>query len=83
VKCKTIITELADYLDEALDPLLRTQIEEHLGGCKDCKIVVDTCKQTIEIFCNSEPAPLPPTTRTRLHEALVKRLRRVRSENRV
>ena len=83
MKCKTIITELADYLDEALDPLLRTQIEEHLGGCKDCKIVVDTCKQTIEIFCNSEPAPLPPTTRTRLHEALVKRLRRVRSENRV
>jgi predicted anti-sigma-YlaC factor YlaD len=83
VKCKTIITELADYLDEALDPLLRTQIEEHLGGCKDCKIVVDTCKQTIEIFCNSEPAPLPATTRTRLHEALVKRLRRVRSENRV
>jgi predicted anti-sigma-YlaC factor YlaD len=83
VKCKTIITELADYLDEALDPLLRTQIEEHLGKCKDCKIVVDTCKQTIEIFCNSEPAPLPPTTRTRLHEALVKRLRRVRSENRV
>jgi predicted anti-sigma-YlaC factor YlaD len=79
VKCKAIITELADYLDEALDPLLRTQIEEHLGKCKDCRIVVDTCKQTIEIFCNSEPAPLPPSTRLKLHEALVKRLRRVRA----
>lgn len=79
MKCKTIISELADYLDEALDPLLRTQIEEHLGKCKDCRVVVDTCKQTIEIFCNSEPAPLPETTRTRLHEALAKRLRRVRA----
>jgi predicted anti-sigma-YlaC factor YlaD len=79
VKCKTIITELADYLDEALDPTLRTQIEEHLGKCKDCRIVVDTCKQTIEIFCNSEPAQLPPSTRTKLHEALAKRLKRVRA----
>jgi len=79
VKCKTIITELADYLDEALDSNLRAQIEEHLGKCKDCRVVVDTCKQTIEIFCNSEPAPLPPSTRMKLHEALAKRLRRVRA----
>ena len=63
VKCKDIISELADYLDEALDPILRASIEEHLGKCKDCRVVVDTTKQTIEIFCNSEPAPLPADTR--------------------
>jgi predicted anti-sigma-YlaC factor YlaD len=79
VKCKTIITELADYLDDALDATLRTSIEQHLGTCKDCRIVVDTCKQTIDIYCNSEPAPLPQTTRMKLHEALAKRLRRVRA----
>ena len=79
MKCKEIVRELADYLDEGLDPGLRASIEEHLGKCKDCRIVVDTCKQTIEIFCNSEPAPLPQATRLRLHEALAKRLRRVRA----
>jgi predicted anti-sigma-YlaC factor YlaD len=79
VKCKAIISELADYLDEALDPILRASIEQHLEKCKDCRIVVDTTKQTIEIFCNSEPAPLPQNTRQRLHEALAKRLRRVRA----
>jgi len=79
VKCKSLISELADYLDDALDPILRASIEEHLGKCKGCRIVVDTTKQTIDIFCNSEPAPLPPTTRQRLHEALAKRLRRVRA----
>jgi len=79
VKCKEIISELADYLDEALDPILRASIEEHLVKCQDCRIVVDTTKQTIEIFCNSEPAPLPQNTRLRLHEALAKRLRRVRA----
>ncbi len=79
MKCKQIISELADYLDEALDPILRNTIEVHLEKCKDCRIVVDTTKQTIEIFCNSEPAPLPASTRLRLHEALAKHLRRVRA----
>lgn len=76
MKCKEIVKELADYLDEALDPVLRESIELHLNKCKDCRLVVDTTKQTIQIFCNSEPAPLPQSTRQRLHEALAKHLRR-------
>ena len=76
MKCTKIISELADYLDEALDSELRATIEQHLGRCKDCRIVVDTCKKTIQIFCNSEPAPLPPDTSQRLHDALLKKLRR-------
>jgi len=79
VKCRKIINELADYLDDALDATLRASIEEHLGRCTDCRIVVDTCKQTIDIYCNSEPAPLPLTTRQKLHEALAKRLGRARA----
>jgi predicted DNA-binding protein len=79
VKCKEIVKELADYLDEALDPVLRESIELHLEKCKDCRLVVDTTKQTIQIYCNSEPAPLPQTTRQRLHEALAKHLGRARA----
>jgi predicted anti-sigma-YlaC factor YlaD len=78
VKCKEMITELADYLDEDLDPVLRATIEEHLVKCKDCRIVVDTCQKTIQIYCNSEPAPLSVDTRERLRLALEKRLRRAR-----
>ncbi|MGD0956499.1 MAG: zf-HC2 domain-containing protein [Candidatus Acidiferrales bacterium] len=79
MKCTAIINELADYLDEALDPALRASIEQHLGKCQDCRIVVDTCKKTIQIYCNSEPAPLPVDTSQRLHDALVKRLHRPRA----
>jgi predicted anti-sigma-YlaC factor YlaD len=78
VKCRDIIQELANYFDEALDPILKLSIEEHLVKCKDCRVVVDTTKQTIDIFCNSEPAPLPEDARSRLRQALEKKLRRVR-----
>jgi len=76
VKCKSLISELADYFDEGFDPALRAEIEQHLAKCKKCQIVVDTCKKTIQIFCNSEPAPLPKDARHRLYAALEKKLRR-------
>jgi predicted anti-sigma-YlaC factor YlaD len=72
VNCKNIIKELSNYLEDALDQPLKSSIEHHLEGCEDCRIVVDTTKHTVQIFCNSEPAPLPEETRARLRDALFK-----------
>jgi hypothetical protein len=44
--------------------------------------VVDTTKKTIQIYCNSEPAPLPEETKTRLRDALFKQLNRLRTQPR-
>ena len=74
MNCRKIIIALSEYLDGALDPILKSSIEIHLAKCEDCRLVVDTTRQTSEIYCKSTPAPLPATTRQRLHEALRKRL---------
>lgn len=76
MNCLNVVKELSSYLEEDLDPTLRSSIERHLSDCEDCRLVVDTTKKTIQIFCNAEPAPLPPDTRERLRQALEKRLRR-------
>lgn len=76
MNCKTLVIELEHYLDEELDASIRASIEEHLLKCTKCRVIVNTTKKTIEIYCNSEPAPLPEETRSRLHDALSKRLRR-------
>ena len=76
MNCKKVILELSSYLEGALDSSMRTDLEEHLGRCTDCRIVVDTCRKTIQIFCNSEPVPLPEDVRSRLHSALLERFRR-------
>ena len=78
MNCRSIVRELSNYLDEALDSTLKASIEKHLEHCEDCKVVVDTTKQTIQIYCNSEPAPLPEDTRQRLRDALKKRLHSAR-----
>jgi predicted anti-sigma-YlaC factor YlaD len=74
-KCEKVLSELSAYLDQGIDPALRAEIEQHLMKCKDCRIVVDTTKKTIDIFCNSEPAPLPDDARHRLYDALQRKIR--------
>ena len=70
MKCRELITELDNFLDADLDAALRAEIEHHLDRCGECRLVVDTTRKTIQIFCNAEPLPLPEDTRQRLHEAL-------------
>jgi anti-sigma factor RsiW len=70
------VRELSNYLDGELDPAVVAEIERHLAHCEDCHLIVDTTRKTIQVFCNSEPAPLPEDIRGRLHAALQSKLRR-------
>ncbi len=76
MNCKKVILELTSYLDGVLDTNVRLELEQHLSQCTDCRMVVDTTRKTIQIFCNSEPVPLPEDVRKRLHTALLDRFRR-------
>ena len=76
MNCRGVIREISNYLNGELDPGAQADLERHLEHCEDCYLVVDQTKKTIQIFCNSEPVPLPSEVRARLHEALEKRLRR-------
>ncbi len=76
MNCKKVILELTNYLDGVMDSTIRIDLEQHLSRCKDCRLVIDTTRKTIQIFCNSEPVPLPEDVRTRLHTALLERFRR-------
>ena len=76
MKCKDIIQELSSYLNGESDSALMAEVERHLANCEDCRLVVDTTRKTIHLYCNSQPAPLPDDVRGRLHTALENRLRR-------
>ena len=75
MNCEEVIHELSDYIDGGLAGTLQRELESHLKECSDCKLVVNQTKKTIEIFCNSEPVELPVEVRTRLHDALRRKLK--------
>ena len=78
MNCKAVIHEISNYIDGALEPADKQELEQHLEDCEDCKIVVDQTKLTVDVFCDSEPVELPGDVRSRLHEALHRKINEIR-----
>lgn len=73
LRCHEVMEQLASYLEGELDESLRLAIEEHLKGCRNCRLIVDTTRKTVEIYCDGKLFELPLEVRERLHEALRRR----------
>jgi anti-sigma factor RsiW len=78
LNCKGVIREISNYIDGGLEPTEKLDLEQHLEHCEDCKMVVDQTKLTVDIFCDSEPIELPGDVKSRLHEALRRKISEIR-----
>ena len=74
MNCKGVIREISDYIDGELDLLAKQELERHLEDCEDCKMVVDQTRLTVDVFCDSKPIDLPGDVKSRLHDALRRKL---------
>jgi len=74
LNCKGAIKEISSYLDGELDEGLRNALRAHLTNCHHCHAVFDTTRKTIDLYCDGRLFSLPEDVRTRLHEALRRKL---------
>ena len=74
MNCDAVLLEISNYIDGEVDAVVRQQIEIHLHDCEGCTIIVNQTKRTVEIFCGDEPLALPQDVRSRLHQALHRKL---------
>jgi hypothetical protein len=74
VTCKQFLQELNVYLDETVDPETKRQWQSHVDECPNCFVIVDTTKKTLQVYKGMEPQPIPDDVRSRLWEALEKRM---------
>ena len=74
MNCKGVIREISNYIDGALAPAETQELERHLAHCEDCKMIVDQTKLTVDVFCDSEPVELSPDVKSRLHQALRRKI---------
>lgn len=72
--CKDFLHELSDYLDECVDPEVRTKLEQHITECPNCWVIADTTRKTIQIYKGMEPYPIPSDVEARLMRALEKKM---------
>ncbi len=74
MNCKGVIREISDYIDGELVLSVKQELERHLEHCEECKMVVDQTRLTVDVFCDSKPIDLPGDVKSRLHDALRRKL---------
>jgi anti-sigma factor (TIGR02949 family) len=69
--CHQLLGSLSEYVDGELDDELCSALEQHLEGCEDCRIVVDTLRKTVYLYHEStQDVTIPTDIRTRLYKSL-------------
>lgn len=71
--CTDFLSKLTDYFDGQIEADLLVEVKEHLAECHHCEVVLDTTRQTIEIYRDSEIYEFSPAVRERLHSAIMTR----------
>lgn len=73
--CKQFLQELNDFLDETLDPNIRAELQRHVSECPNCWVVYNTTEKTLKVFKGMEPKEVPEHIRTRLMDALERKMK--------
>ena len=70
-QCKHLLGSLSDYIDGELQAELCAELEKHIEGCDNCRIVVNTLRKTVELYRETnEQVVLPEDVRQRLFNKL-------------
>ena len=67
--CRALLSALSDYVDGSAPEAICRQIERHLDGCPNCRVVVDTLGQTVKLYHELPQPDLPDTLRERLYRS--------------
>ena len=57
--CKESIRLICEYLDGKLVLSVERELTRHFDNCKDCRIVLDAARRTLEVYFNRKPKPRP------------------------
>ena len=70
MRCDEVVRLLSDYIDGALSPHVRAELEQHIASCHDCHVVLDTTECTILLYRAARSRALEGERRRLLLEKL-------------
>ena len=70
MKCEEVWVEVSNYLDGQVELGLRSDIEQHVRGCKRCAAVLDGMRNVVELYGDERMLEVPVGFSHRLHRRL-------------
>ncbi len=53
--CRETMQLICEYLEGRLASSVARELQQHLDQCKDCRIVLDAARRTLEVHFDKEP----------------------------
>jgi anti-sigma factor RsiW len=60
--CREVVDLLTEYLEDALPPLERARVEEHLAVCPDCRAYLAQTRTTVRLLRGLREETVPQET---------------------
>lgn len=71
LSCKDLLGKLSSYIDGDLSDDLCQELQRHMAGCENCRVVFDTMTKTVYLYhASAQDTQLPDDVRGRLFETL-------------
>ncbi len=70
MNCSEIFESLSEFIDEDLSEKTCSEIESHMAGCTNCRIVVNTLRKTVTLYHSMPREQLSGAARLRLHRVI-------------
>jgi hypothetical protein len=74
ISCVEVWREVSNYIDGAVNPVLRQRMEDHFKGCEHCTAVVDGTRNVVRLVGNGRVFDLPAGFSERLQVTLARKL---------
>ncbi|MBN1438021.1 MAG: zf-HC2 domain-containing protein [Anaerolineales bacterium] len=68
--CKNLLEELSLYAEGEAAPELCAEIERHMAECRNCRVVIDSLRRTIDLYHRLPQPDMPERARERLYKSL-------------
>jgi anti-sigma factor (TIGR02949 family) len=69
--CKDLLGNISNFIDGELDDALCQELQRHISGCENCRVVFDTTTRTIYLYqASAQATELPADVRGRLFNTL-------------
>lgn len=72
ISCIEVWREISNFIDNEIDPELRTRMETHFKHCSHCSAILDGTKNVVRLVADGEVFEVPHDFSKRLYRRLDK-----------
>jgi hypothetical protein len=70
ISCLEVWREISNYIDDALEPELRSRMEAHFKVCKHCSAVLDGTRNVVKLIADEAEFEVPTSFGSGLYSKL-------------